>query len=64
VAAVRSALDRADKARSDRDKQAAADQLSALEAQLEAAAAPAGGADTARLLALASTLKGIERAFR
>ena len=60
--AVRTALDRADDARSSRGKsQAAIDQLDGLTAQLDrdAAAAAAVGRDAARLRSLAATLKGV-----
>ena len=58
--AVRSALDRADDARSSRGKsQAAIDQLDGLAAQLDRDAAAAVGRDAARLRSLAATLKGV-----
>ena len=58
--AVRSALDRADDARSSRGKsQAAIDQLDGLTAQLDRDAAAAVGRDAARLRSLAATLKGV-----
>jgi hypothetical protein len=56
AAAVKAALDRADK-RSGRDKQATA-QLEALVAELERDAGTATGRDAARLRALVTTLKG------
>ena len=58
--AVRTALDRADDARSSRGKsQAAIDQLDGLAAQLDRDAAAAVGRDAARLRSLAATLKGV-----
>ena len=58
--AVRTALDRADDARSSRGKsQAAIDQLDGLTAQLDRDAAAAVGRDAARLRSLAATLKGV-----
>jgi hypothetical protein len=58
--AVRAALDRADAVRSgdDRAAEAAAGQLEALVAQVEADAASAGGRDAIRLKALAETMRG------
>jgi hypothetical protein len=57
--AVVSAMDRAERMRSSRDRgaSAAADQLAALAAQLETDAAAASGRDQMRLKALADTLK-------
>ena len=58
--AVRTAVDRADDARSSRGKsQAAIDQLDGLTAQLDRDAAAAVGRDAARLRSLAATLKGV-----
>ncbi|PYQ76213.1 MAG: hypothetical protein DMG04_04690 [Acidobacteria bacterium] len=58
--AVRTAVDRADDARSSRGKsQAAIDQLDGLAAQLDRDAAAAVGRDAARLRSLAATLKGV-----
>ena len=58
--AVRTALDRADDARSSRGKsQAAIDQLDGLAAQLDRDAAAAVGRDADRLRSLAATLKGV-----
>ncbi|HEY7499267.1 MAG TPA: hypothetical protein VH740_12175 [Vicinamibacterales bacterium] len=60
AAAVNTALERADKTRSNKDKQAAevATQLDSLSVQLEADASAASGRDAARLRSLASTIKG------
>ncbi|PYQ90493.1 MAG: hypothetical protein DMG03_00490 [Acidobacteria bacterium] len=58
--AVRTAVDRADDARSSRGKsQAAIDQLDGLAAQLDRDAAAAVGRDADRLRSLAATLKGV-----
>ena len=59
AAAVKTAVDRAEKAQSARDKKSAADQLNALAPQFETDAAAAKGADAARIKALATTVKGI-----
>ena len=61
VAAVGSALDRADKLHSARDRGAAAlaGELEAMAAQLAGDGAAAAGADAARQRGLASTLRGI-----
>ncbi|MDQ3070790.1 MAG: hypothetical protein M3R55_13805 [Acidobacteriota bacterium] len=61
ASAVKSALDRAEKARSSRDKSAAATQLGTVAADLESAAT---GADAARMRALATTLKDIAATLR
>ena len=62
--AVRTALERADQARSSQDKGAApiVDQLETLAKQVEGDAASAAGRDAARLKSLAATIK--ERAAR
>jgi hypothetical protein len=63
--AVRTALDRADDARSSRGKsQTAIDQLDGLAAQLDRDAAASAGRDAARLRSLAATLKGIAAKLR
>jgi hypothetical protein len=60
AAAVKAALDAADKVRTGRDKNAAtaATQLETVAGQVDHDAASASGRDAARLRALASTLKG------
>jgi hypothetical protein len=63
--AVRTALDRADDARSSRGKsQAAIDQLDGLASQLDRDAGTAAGRDAARMRSLAATLKGIAAKLR
>jgi hypothetical protein len=66
TSAIRAALDRADKARSAKDKNAAAtaDQLDALAAEVASDAGAADGRDAVRLRALAETLKGRSAALR
>ena len=66
TSAIRTALDRADKVRSAKDKNAAAaaDQLDTLGAELAREASAAAGRDAARLRALADTLKGRSAALR
>jgi hypothetical protein len=60
AAAIKSALDRADRVHSPRDKAAptVAEQLNTLADQLQQDAAGASGRDASRLRALASTLTG------
>ncbi|HEU4890769.1 MAG TPA: hypothetical protein VFT47_04425 [Vicinamibacterales bacterium] len=57
-AAIKTALERADKARNARDKGAAAEQLKALAAQVTQDADAATGRDATRLKALSATLNG------
>jgi hypothetical protein len=57
-AAIKTALERADKARNARDKGAAAEQLKALAAQVTQDADAATGRDATRLKALSATLSG------
>jgi hypothetical protein len=66
AAAVKAALDRADKFRKAGDKDAAAvvTQLDTLATQLEGDARSAAGADAARLRSLAATIKGRTAALR
>jgi hypothetical protein len=66
AAAVKAALDGAEKLRTGRDKNAATvlEQLDSLAGQLERDAASASGRDAARLRALASTMKGCAARLR
>ena len=58
AAAIKTALERADKARNARDKGTAAEQLNALAAQVAEDVSGATGRDATRLTALAATLTG------
>lgn len=66
ASAVKAALDRADKVRSARDRDAAAvrDQLDALATQLEGDAGAAAGRDAVRLKSLAAAIKGRTASLR
>ena len=66
TSAIRAALERADKIRSEKDKNAAAaaDQLEALAGEVARDAGTASGRDAARLRALGETLKGRSAALR
>jgi hypothetical protein len=66
LASVRAALDRADRIRSlrDRDARAVVEQLNAQAARLERDAASATGRDAVRLQSLAATLEGRAAAVR
>ena len=61
ASALRTAMDRADKARAGRERTTALDQLATM---LETDASTSNGRDASRFKALAETLKGREAALR